>query len=121
MEALRSTAPKSLNSHDSSLSWLSYPSSHFSKKNCKKSSSDSHVSSRLYLTVLKKRRTVEHAELLVKQAEERTQRKLKLLLKSFDYKKQNILEEVEEAKNEGAFVNFEKRKISEKEDFESNT
>ena len=75
----------------------------------------------MYLTVLKKRRTVEHAELLVKQAEERTQRKLKLLLKSFDYKKQNILEEVEEAKNEEAFVNFEKRKISEKEDFESNT
>ena len=75
----------------------------------------------MYLTVLKKRRTVEHAELLVKQAEERTQRKLKLLLKSFDYKKQNILEEVEEAKSEGAFVNFEKRKISEKEDFESNT
>ena len=75
----------------------------------------------MYLTVLKKRRTVEHAELLVKQAEERTQRKLKLLLKSFDYKKQNILEEVEEAKNEGAFVNFEKRKISEKENFESNT
>ena len=75
----------------------------------------------MYLTVLKKRRTVEHAELLVKQAEERTQRKWKLLLKSFDYKKQNILEEVEEAKNEGAFVNFEKRKISEKENFESNT
>ena len=43
------------------------------------------------------------------------------MLKSFDYKKQNILEEVEEAKSEGAFVNFEKRKISEKEDFESNT
>ena len=75
----------------------------------------------MYLTVLKKRRTGAHAELLVKQAEERTQRKLKLLLKSFDYKKQNILEEVEEAKNEGAFVNFEKRKISEKENFESNT
>ena len=75
----------------------------------------------MYLTVLKKRRTVEHAELLVKQAEERTQRKWKLLLKSFDYKKQNILEEVEEAKNEGGFVNFEKRKISEKENFESNT
>ena len=75
----------------------------------------------MYLAVSEKRRTVEHAELLVKKAEKRTQRKLKLLVKSFDYKKQNILEEVEEVKNEGDFGNFEKRKIPKKEDFESNT
>ena len=45
----------------------------------KKSSSDIHVSNPFYLAVLKRRRTGEYAELLVKQGEERTQRKLKLL------------------------------------------
>ena len=63
-------------------------------------------------------RTAEHAELLVKQAEERTQRKLKLLQKSFDYEKQKILE-VEEAKNNRAIVNFKTYNF-EKLDSESN-
>ena len=72
----------------------------------KKSSLDSHISNSSYLAVLERRRTAEHTELLVKQAEERTQRKLKLLQKSFDYERQ-ISEEVEEAKNNRAIVNFE--------------
>ena len=55
---------------------------------------------------------------MVKEVEERTQRKLKLLQKSFDYQKQKILE-VEEAKNNRAIVNFKTYNF-EKLDFESN-
>ena len=113
-------APKSLNSYVSSWSRLSHASSHSSNSgSSKKSSSDSHVLNPSYLAVLERRRTIEHAELLVKQAEERTERKLKILQKSFDYKRQNILEEVEEAKNNRAIVNFETYGF-EKLDFGSN-
>ena len=88
-------APKYLNSHGSSSSRSSYVSSHFrDSDSSKNSSSDSHVSSPLYLAVLERRRTAEHAELLVKKSEERTQRKLKLLQKSFYYGTQKILEEL---------------------------
>ena len=88
-------APKFLNSDGSSSSRSSYVSSHFrDSDSSKKSSSDSHVSSPLYLAVLERRRTAEHAELLVKKSEERTQRKLKLLQKSFYYGTQKILEEL---------------------------
>ena len=112
-------APKSLNSHGCSSNRLSHASSHSSNSGCsKKSSSDSHVSNPLYLAVLERRRTAVHAELLVKQAEERTQRKLKLLQKSFDYERQKILE-AEEAKNNRAIVNFETYGF-EKLEFESN-
>ena len=92
-------APKSLNSLGSSSSRLSHGSSHSSNSgSSKKSSSDSHGSNLSYLAVLERRSTAEHDELLVKQAEERTQRKLKLLQKSFYYERQKILEDVEEAK-----------------------
>ena len=115
------SAPKSLNSQGRSSSRSSYASSHFSDSgSSKKGSSDSYVSNPSYLAVLERRRTAEHAELLVKQAEERTQRKLKLLQKSFDYEKQKILEDVEEAKNNRGIVNFETYG-SEKPDFESKT
>ena len=113
-------APKPSNSHDSSSSQSSHASSHSSNRcSSKKSSSDSHVSNPLYLAVLERCRTAEHPELLVKQAEERTQRKLKLLQKSFDYEKQKVFEEVEEAKNNRAIVNF-KTYDFEILDFESN-
>ena len=113
-------ATKFLNYHGSSPSRSSQSSSYFSNSgSSKKSSSDSPVSNPLYLEVLERQRTAEHAELLVKQAEERTHRKLKLLQKSFDYEKQNILEEVEEAKNNRAIVNYETYG-SENLDFESN-
>ena len=113
-------APKSLNSHGCSSNRLSHASSHSSNSgSSKKSSSDSHVLNPSYLAVLERGRTAEHAELLVKQAEERTQRKLKLLQKSFDYERQKILEEVEEAKNNRAIVNFETYGF-EKLEFESN-
>ena len=72
-------APESLISHSSSSSQSSHASSCSSNSSSsKKSSSDSHVSSPLYLAVLERHRTVEHVELLVKQAEERTQRNLNL-------------------------------------------
>ena len=78
-------APKSLNSHGSSSSRSSHTSSHTSNSgSIKKSSSNSHVSNPSYLAVLESRRTAEYAELLVKQAEEKTQRKLKLLQEPFD-------------------------------------
>ena len=78
-------APKSLNSHGSGSSQLSNASSHSSNNgSSKKSSSNSHVSNPSYLAILERCRTAEHAELFVKQAEERTQRKLKLLQKSFE-------------------------------------
>ena len=94
------SAPKSLNSQGSSSSRSSYVSSNFSDSgSSKKGSSDSYVSNPSYLAVLERRRTAENAELLVKQAEERTQIKLKLLQKSFDYEK--------EAKSNRAIVNFE--------------
>ena len=68
---------KSLNSSRSS-----YVSSKFGNSDSsKKSYSDGYVSNPSYLAVLERRRTAEHAELLIKQAEERTQRKLKLLQK----------------------------------------
>ena len=112
-------APKSLNSHGSSSSRLSHASSRSSNSgSSNKSSSDSHVSNPSHLAVLERRRTAEHAELLVKQAEERTQRKLKLLQKSFDYERQKNLEEVEEAKNNRAIVDVETYGF-EKLDFES--
>ena len=115
------SAPKSLNSQGSSSSRSSYASSHFSNSSSsKKSSPESYVSDPSYVAVLERRRTAEHAQLLVRQAEERTQRKLKLLQKSFDYEKQKILEDVEEAKNNRAIVNFETYG-SEKPDFESKT
>ena len=115
------SAPKSLNSQGNSSSRSSYASSHFGNSGRrKKSSSDSCVSNPSYLAVLEWCRTAKHAELLVKQAEEKTQRKLKLLQKSFDYEKQKILEDVEEAKNNRAIVNF-KTYGSEKPDFESKT
>ena len=66
-------APKSLNSHGCSSNRLSHASSHSSNSgSSKKSSSDSHVSNPSYLAVLERCRTAVHAELLVKQAEERT-------------------------------------------------
>ena len=109
-------ATKFLNYHGSSPSRSSQSSSHFSNSGSSKKSS---VSNPLYLEVLERQRTAEHAELLVKQAEERTHRKLKLLQKSFDYEKQNILEEVEEAKNNRSIVNYETYGF-ENLDFESN-
>ena len=112
-------ATKFLNYHGSSPSRSSQSSSHFSNGSSRKSSSDSPVSNPSYLEVLERRRTAEHAELLVKQAEERTHRKLKLLQKSFDYEKQNILEEVDEAKDNRAIVNY-KTYGFENLDFESN-
>ena len=73
---------KSLNSQGSSSSRSSYVSSNFGNSgSSKKSCSDGYVSNPSYLAVLERRRTAEHAELLIKQAEERTQRKLKLLQK----------------------------------------
>ena len=72
--------PKSLNSHCSRSSRSSHASSHSrNSSSSKKSSLDSHVSNPSYLSVLERPRTAEHADILVKQAEERTQRKLKLL------------------------------------------
>ena len=84
-------APTSLNSHGSSSSRLSHASSYSSNSDSStKSSSDSHVSNPSYLAVLERRRTAEHAKISAKQAVERTQRKLKLLQKSFDYERQKI-------------------------------
>ena len=81
-------APKSLNFQGCNSSWLSYTSSNFSNsRSSKKSSLGSHVLNASYLAVLERHRTSKHAKLLVKQAEERMQRKLKLLEKTFDHKK----------------------------------
>ena len=67
--------PKSLNSHCSRSSRSSHASSHSSNSSSsKKSSLDSHVSNPSHLSVLERPRTAEHADILVKQAEERTQR-----------------------------------------------
>ena len=73
------TPPKSLISHANSPSRLSYASSHFSDiGSSKESSSDSHVLSPSYISVLERQRTAKHGELLVNQMEERTQIKLKV-------------------------------------------
>ena len=81
-------APKSLNSHGSSSIQSLCASPHLSNSGSSKKTSASHVLNPLYLAVLERHRTTEHDELLVKQAEERTQRKVKLSHKSFDYEKQ---------------------------------
>ena len=48
-----------------------------------------------------------HADILVKKAEERTERKLNLLQKLFECKREKILEELEEARYNVEFVNSE--------------
>ena len=49
-----------------------------------------------HLTLLERRRTVDHADILVKKEEERTERKLEFLQKSFEYEKENFLKELED-------------------------
>ena len=52
-----------------------------------------------YLSVNERRKTPEHAELIVQQAEECTTRKLDLLERSFEVEKQKTLDKKLEAKN----------------------
>ena len=76
-----------------------------------------------YLTLLERQRTAEHAEILVKNAEERTERKLELLQKSFECEKEKFWK-FEEAKYNVEFANLEiftSKKdclLNEKENFE---
>ena len=53
------------------------------------------------------KKTTEHAQLIVKQAEEHTRRKLDLLEQSFELKKQKILDEELQAKNNTDLVVFQ--------------
>ena len=60
-----------------------------------------------YLSVNQCKKTTEHAQLIVKQAEEHTRRKLDLLEQSFELKKQKILDEELQAKNNTDLVVFQ--------------
>ena len=77
----------------------------------KSSSGSSHEKSSFenasYLTLLERRKTGDHADILVKKAEECTERQLKLFQKLFECKREKILEELEEKYN----VEFSNSKI----------
>ena len=75
-------------------------------KNSSSSSSET-VPSASYLAIYKRRKTAEQANLYVKQAQERSQRKLKLLEKSFELEKQRIVNEVMKVENKAALANLE--------------
>ena len=99
---------KSLNSHGSSSSRSSKnPSQSSSSSSSRSSHEKSSFENASYLTLLERRRTADHAEILVKKAEERTERKLELLQKSFECEKEKNLEEFEEAKYNVEFANSE--------------
>ena len=116
---------KSLNSHRSSSSRSSKNSSQSSSISTSRSSHEkSSFENASYLTLLERRRTADYAEILVKKAEERTERILELLQKCFECEKEKILEEFEEAKYNVEFASseiFTSKKgclLNEKENFE---
>ena len=86
---------KSLNFYGSSSSYSSKNSQQSSNRSSRERSYFENAS---YLTILETRRAVGHADILAKKAEERTERKLKLLQKLFECKRKQILEELEEAR-----------------------
>ena len=49
-----------------------------------------------HLTLLERRRTADHADILVKKEEECSERKLEFLQNSFEYEKEKILKEFED-------------------------
>lgn len=86
---------KSLHSHGSFLSRSSKNSSQGSNRSSHEKNTFENASD---LTLLEIRRTWDHAEILVKRAEERVQRKLELLQYSFKCKREKVLEGLQEAK-----------------------
>ena len=96
---------KSLNYH---VSFSSRSSKNSSQSSSSRSSYEkSSFENASFLTPLERRRTADHAEILVKKAEEPTERKLELLQKSFECEKEKNLEEFEEAKYNVEFANSE--------------
>ena len=95
---------KSLNSHGSSSSCSSKNSSQSSSRSRHEKFFFKNAS---YLTLLKRQKTADHADIFVKKAEERTETKLELLQKSFECEREKILEEFEEAKYNVGFANSE--------------
>ena len=74
-------------------------------KNLSSSNSET-VSSASYLAIYERRKTAEQANLYAKQAQKRSHHKLRPLEKSFELEKQRIVDEVMEAENKAAIVNF---------------
>ena len=76
-----------------------------------KSSSKSWSSLRdTYLSVLEKRKTIERANLLAIQAEERSKRKLTFLEKSYELAREKLLDEVIEAHTKATLVELERKR-----------
>ena len=74
----------------------------------KSSSSTSSKSSKVsYLSLSERRRTVEQAKLIAKQAEDRAQMKIKLLEQTFELKKEKLREEAFLARQNATAVEFE--------------
>ena len=79
-------------------------------KSSSKSSSTSWSSLRdTYLSVLERRKTVERANLLAIQAEERSKRKLTFLEKSYELAREKLLDEVIEAHTKATLVELERK------------
>ena len=95
---------KSLNSHGSSSS---RSSKNFSQISSRSSHEKSYFQNASYPTPLERRRTADHADILGEKTEERTERKLVLLQKSFECETEKNLEEFEETKYNVEFANSE--------------